>query len=273
MRPSRLQPAVAVLLVAAAGCGHATLRVDTGTQLEPRRFVQVSEHVRLEDRILVTSSGLRTEGRVSRLSDTGLAIVRSGTEVSLTCKEIERIDKPADRLLEGAAIGGLLAVLPAWNGCQNQGRNIPCVIGAIALYAGLGALIDRGIGDAETVYLAWPGACAAGTVPVETMEGLVFTKLADDAFLIAEGFTYSSKVTLSMPKTLKVVGVKGVVLEFADRAGLNVPLDAVGITWRFEKRGLSLHNNGRRYTAVANGATVEFRTDGVLVRGFRIEKL
>jgi hypothetical protein len=129
----------------------------------PGSFDQLYTRLRTDERVVITREEGTVEGRLRRLSAQEISIARGKSELKIPCESIKRIQKPADRLWNGALIGGAIAVLPAWNGCQNKGPNRPCVALAIGIYAGIGALFDRANGRTQTVYIAAPGSCGAET--------------------------------------------------------------------------------------------------------------
>ena len=49
--------------------------------------------------------------------------------------------------------------------------------------------------------------------------------------------------------------------------------DIVRMVWVFARSELSFTNGGYRYTSLYKDASIEFTKDGVLVRGFKIQKI
>ena len=114
----------------------------------------------MNDRVGVTVVGSRVDGRIVQLSEDRLLIASGGTQLTFQCSQVERIEKRGDPVWNGAVIGAAIVALPAWNGCQDKGRDLSCVTIGIGTFAALGALVDRAHVRARTVYVASPGSCA-----------------------------------------------------------------------------------------------------------------
>lgn len=91
-------------------------------------------------------------------------------------------------------------------------------------------------------------------------------------------FTASADSKVPVPLDNQVVDVPGTtfvpVFLASDRAAAvkGSLADAVGVTWRFQQGGLSFDAGGYVLTAAKPGATLAFTKDGVVARGFKIEK-
>jgi len=120
---------------------------------------------------------------------------------------------------------------------------------------------------AISVVSGWAWAQAAA----ET-QGLVVEKLEDDQVLIKEGFLYQRDAQSSFPPVLTVTGAKDGKLEMSGTSavtlgGVNLAY-SVGAKWTFAKAGITFRNGDYEYTSKYEGATIEFRKDGALLKGF-----
>jgi hypothetical protein len=146
-----------------AGFTLAMLILGPGMQSQPVEtpFSRLAERLDAGTRIRITVTKRRIEGSVGRADREGLTLVTGGTQESYACAQIDRVERRGDSVWTGAAVGGALIALPAWNGCQNKGRNLTCVAAGIGMFAALGALIDRAHVGWTTIYTAAPGSCGA----------------------------------------------------------------------------------------------------------------
>jgi hypothetical protein len=107
----------------------------------------------------ITTADRRIEGVLDSIDRDGLTIRTPDGRETLSCVPIDRVERRGDSVLTGAVIGAAVIALPAWNGCQNQGRNLACVAVGVGTFAALGALIDRAHAGWATVYVKSPGSC------------------------------------------------------------------------------------------------------------------
>jgi hypothetical protein len=93
--------------------------------------------------------------------------------------------------------------------------------------------------------------------------------LDGDSMLLRNGFAYARNTVIEPHRTLEVLDTRDDELSFSVPAEDGV-IDAVGTTWRFTRAGHVFRNGDYRYTTIRERATIDFRADGVLLRGFRI---
>lgn len=112
----------------------------------------------------------------------------------------------------------------------------------------------------------------------ERLNAIKLKTMGQDTVLVTEGFIYQKDAGLR-PIRLSVSGAKdgvlmahGMTVITLDGGDLSYSL---GAEWTFEKPDISFRNAGYIYTSKFNGATIDFREDGVLLKGFtwRHEKL
>ncbi len=112
--------------------------------------------------------------------------------------------------------------------------------------------------------------------PVETdpSAAFQFKVISKDTVLILRGFDYDTKCKLSKPCTVEVDGSPtasttcGVAMNI-DTGKSTMQSFCVGAKWTFQKEGLSFENEGVTYTSGVGGATVEYTTEGVLMKGMK----
>lgn len=124
-------------------------------------FAQLGQQLHRNDRVRITSANGRVDGKLVRLTADELLMTIEGNPSTFRCPQIERIEKRGDPVWTGAAIGVAIAAVPAWNGCQNKGRNLPCVAVGLGTFAAIGGLLDKAHVHARTVYVASPHSCGA----------------------------------------------------------------------------------------------------------------
>jgi hypothetical protein len=156
--------------VLAAGCASRATTVTNSPvdslgravaarEIPTRDFKELRHRLAANARIRVTTRDGRMKGDFVDVSDRELTVRKGRDDVRLACDTIDEVEILRDSIATGAVIGGLIAALPAWNGCQNKGRNLPCVVGGIGAYSLIGALFDKGTGPpTRTVYFALPTA-------------------------------------------------------------------------------------------------------------------
>ncbi len=158
-------PLVLALSMASA-CAHADAISPSSPSANhpgPANVVTLGDlPVRAGERVRVTIAAGSVVGKVRRLSSDAISIARGKDLHTFRCDQVTQIDRPADGLAKGALIGGVWAALGAGNACQNQGSNVACVAATIGAFAGLGALVDRSVSNAATLFTAGPGACTPG---------------------------------------------------------------------------------------------------------------
>jgi hypothetical protein len=102
--------------------------------------------------------------------------------------------------------------------------------------------------------------------------GLTVQKVDQDTILIKDGFLYQRQYRTSDPPVLTVTGARNGVLLMEGTSGFTLGgvnlAYSVGAKWTFEKGGITFRNGAYRYTSRYKGATIEFREDGVLLKGF-----
>lgn len=125
-------------------------------------------------------------------------------------------------------------------------------------------------------------------------EALTFKKIDAATILVTSGIDYGRDVVLSDKRTIEIEDVdRGVFIPVeglpfipewmqdkdsqAGPTSLKVLSSAVGITWVFTKPKLifftiapAKSDNVYFFESLFKGATVEFRKDGVLIRGFEL---
>jgi hypothetical protein len=117
----------------------------------------------LGDRVDVTErSGVITTGVLTDVTATAVQAGNRDFPIDSVLKVERRGDSVWDGLLIGAGIGLILSPI-AQEGCLS-GSKIPCVLGPMAVYGGIGALIDLGHEGKTTIYRAAPGGSKGARV-------------------------------------------------------------------------------------------------------------
>lgn len=122
-------------------------------------FAELGQQLHRNDRVRITVAGGRVDGKLVQLAGDNLVMTVEGNRSTFQCLQIQRIEKRDDPVWTGAAIGAAIAAVPAWNGCQNKGRNRPCVLLGLGTFAAIGGLLDKAHVHARTVYVASPRSC------------------------------------------------------------------------------------------------------------------
>jgi hypothetical protein len=122
------------------------------------RFSQLPEKLGAGDRVVITAPSGEARGVVVAVSGSDIVIVRDGVQTRFACGDVRTIRTQPSRnpIRNGAIIGALLVIVPAWNAC---GSDATCWVGGLAVYAGGGALIGKALANSKTVYVAGTGAC------------------------------------------------------------------------------------------------------------------
>ena len=101
------------------------------------------------------------------------------------------------------------------------------------------------------------------------LNGLVYEKQSEGAYIIKKGFGYQKNVTLDNT-FFTVKDIKNGMFETEGAVPLGYE-NAVGVTWSFAKPGLIYHNGNYVYSSLIKGATISFKKDGVYLNGFEIK--
>lgn len=159
MRRSRLSVVSAGLAIAclASGCSH-TVRPATPS---PPAFAQLAGRPGEGARVRITSTNGRTEGTIARLDIDSLTLLTRDGRETFACAQVRRVETRGDAVWTGAVAGAAIGALPAWNGCQNKGRNLTCVALGVGSFAAVGALFDAAHAGWKTIYDASRGSCGA----------------------------------------------------------------------------------------------------------------
>ena len=132
----------------------------SGAHLVPQStFSELSQHLHLNNRVRVTVAGRQVEGKLVQLTEEGLSMTSGGTQSRFQCAQIERIEKRGDPIWNGALAGAAIIAVPAWNGCQNKGRNLSCVAIGMGMFAAIGGLLDKAHVSTRSVYVASQDSC------------------------------------------------------------------------------------------------------------------
>ena len=157
------RPAVtsACVLVAAmlTACTAARPPVSNGPDASGTTRLPFSEAVRrleVGDRVRVQLHGEMVKGSVAWASEDELGLRVKDGERRVACSEIRWFQKVDSRGIgTGFAIGMLLALLPAYNSCDNVG----CWTGGLGIFGALGAAVGAGISEEPPFFEASPGWC------------------------------------------------------------------------------------------------------------------
>lgn len=105
-------------------------------------------------------------------------------------------------------------------------------------------------------------------------KSLKYTQTDKDTILITEGFSYQKDRELTVPHLMGIKGVKEGKVFIPDEGSVTIPgyESAVNVTWEFTKPGLIFQRDGCIYTSKAEGATIKFTKEGVLVKDFKISE-
>lgn len=141
-----------LLTVTALGCGSHRPPVS--------EFERLAAELRPNERVRVTTDADVTDGKLVSIDANGLTLRGTGADQTLLCSQIQRVEKRGDSVWNGALIGAAIIALPAWNGCQNKGRDLKCVAIGLGVFAGLGAALDAAHVGSQTRYVARKDSCA-----------------------------------------------------------------------------------------------------------------
>ena len=158
MRRSRLSAAAAGLVATCltASCSHPTRPATPGRP----QFAHLADRLGEGARVRVTSTSGRSDGTVERIDADSLTLLTRDGRDTFACAGIQRVEARGDSVwTPGAVVGATLIALPAWNGCQNKGRNLGCVVAGVGTFAAIGALVDRAHTGFHTIYAAVAGSC------------------------------------------------------------------------------------------------------------------
>jgi ankyrin repeat protein len=113
---------------------------------------------------------------------------------------------------------------------------------------------------------------AKEAVDSERRNAIKLKPMGPDTVLVTEGFTYQKDARSSAPPRLSVSGAKDGVIDA--RGSSLIALGggdlsySLGAHWTFEKPDIAFRNAGYVYTSKFKDATIDFREDGVLLKGF-----
>lgn len=160
MRCSRALAAALLCGVPIAGCTH-----HGGAVIEPglsrASFGRVAVTLAEGTRVRLTLSAGRVDGTVVEIDRDRVVVSHGSARDAYPCMQIRRLERRGDPVWNGAVIGAAVIALPAWNGCQNKGRNLTCVALGVGSFAAVGALLDAAHAGWKTIYVASPGSCGA----------------------------------------------------------------------------------------------------------------
>lgn len=105
-------------------------------------------------------------------------------------------------------------------------------------------------------------------------KSLKYTQTDKDTILITEGFSYQKDRELTVAHLMGIKGIKEGNVFIPDEGSVTIPgyESAVNVIWEFTKPGLVFQRDGCIYTSNAEGATVKFTKEGVLVKDFKISE-
>jgi hypothetical protein len=104
-------------------------------------------------------------------------------------------------------------------------------------------------------------------------KSLKYTRMDQDTILITKGFSCQKNREVKIPILMGIMGVKegnAFVLDEASPVPDPEFESAVNITWEFLKPDIVFRRDGCVYTSTAEGATIKFTKEGVLVKNFKI---
>jgi len=158
MRRFRLSAAAAGLVATCltASCSHPGRPATPGGP----QFALLANRLNEGTPIRVTLADRRSEGTIARIDADSLTLLTRDGRDTIACAQVRRVETRGDAVWPGAVAGAAMAALPAWNGCQNKGRNISCVVVGVGTFAAIGALIDRAHAGFHTIYAAAPDSCS-----------------------------------------------------------------------------------------------------------------
>jgi len=116
-----------------------------------RLKLSIGDRVDVTDRAGVVTTGVLT-------NVTGASVEAGNRDFPLD--SVLKVDRRGDSIWSGLIIGagvGLLLSPVSEEGCLH-GSRVPCVVGPMLLYGGIGALIDWGHEGKTTIYRATPSA-------------------------------------------------------------------------------------------------------------------
>jgi hypothetical protein len=138
------------LIIAASIVFTCSSPASAQTSLD-RLKIAIGDQVELTERTGVITTGVLTD-----VTDT---TVQAGNR-EFPIGTVLKVDRRGDSLWSGFIIGagvGLILSPIAQEGCLH-GSTVPCVIGPMLIYGGIGALIDMGHEGKTTIYRAAPAA-------------------------------------------------------------------------------------------------------------------
>ena len=118
---------------------------------------------------------------------------------------------------------------------------------------------------------------AKEALDVEQRLAIKTKEMGEDSVLVTEGFLYAKNERFAA--RLSVSGAEDGLIRASGTTAMSFDgrqtSDGVGSHWTFEKPNITFRNGGYAYTSKYEGATIDFREDGVVLRGFtwRHEKL
>jgi hypothetical protein len=176
MRTSRaatgLAAAGAVVILSACGGGFRRPNtapfghtVQSNGPTSSNRFADLASRLREGTRLRLTLTDGRVDGVVGEINHQTITLIVDGTPVAFPCARVTRVQRRGDSVWSGAIIGAAIIALPAWNGCQNKGRNLTCVAGSLGIFAAIGGLADKSHVGWTTLYVASARSCATPLSP------------------------------------------------------------------------------------------------------------
>ena len=139
-RTAALAVGTFLLLAAEVGAGPARSFSELKARVRPGEMLHV-----------VDTNDQEWTGSLVEVTDSGIVLTALGFRREFDQATVRRVEKDGDSVRNGALWGGLLGLLPS-QGCARP--RVPCVVGGLAFWTGIGALVDLSRRGRTLVYEA-----------------------------------------------------------------------------------------------------------------------
>ena len=131
----------------------ACLLVGTWARAGPvRSFSELKALLRPGETLHVQDTGDQEwTGSLVEVTDSVIVLTALGVRREFDRGTVLRVEKDGDSVRNGALWGALFGLLPS-QGCPRP--RVPCVVGSLAFWSGIGALVDRSRRGRTVVYEA-----------------------------------------------------------------------------------------------------------------------
>lgn len=117
-----------------------------------RSFSELKALVRPGETLHVLDTGDQEwTGSLVEVTDSAIVLTALGVRRELDRGTVRRVQKDGDSVRNGALWGALFGLLPS-QGCPRP--RVPCLVGSVAFWSGIGALVDRSRRGRTLVYEA-----------------------------------------------------------------------------------------------------------------------